>query len=158
VDGRPDLFADPDAVVTQDLDEADSRAYEEHTVRALREVLLGLDAGLVTVDAVDLVGSRPDTLVVFRYHHRPQYVGQHPGLVAGPCAEIARLWEYAIDDEDPQRRMEGPRMLAGTIGMAFEASELTLVEPDTLAAIGRPPAVFPRLYTWAPRPSPHEQT
>jgi hypothetical protein len=52
---------------TQDLDEADSRAYEEHTVRVLREVLLGLDAGLVAVDAVELMGSRPDTLVVFRY-------------------------------------------------------------------------------------------
>jgi hypothetical protein len=107
-----DLFADPDALVPQDLNEADSRIYEEHTVRELRRVMLGLDGRLAAVDAVDLVGSRPGTLVVFRYHYRPQHVGRHPALVAGQRAEIAHFWEFAIDPDDSQRWMESPRALA----------------------------------------------
>ena len=154
-----DLFADLDALVPRDLDRADSRAYEKHTVRELRRVLSGLDEDtLVAVDAVDLVGSRPDTLVVFRYHHRPQYVGRQPGLVAGQRAEIARFWEFAMEPYDALPGwLDSPRTLAACIGNAFEAAELTLADPHTLAAIGRPPRVFPRLYTLTHGRLPEEQ-
>jgi hypothetical protein len=142
-----DLFEDPTALVPQKLDETASRRYEELTVESLRHAMLPDRGGLVVVDAIELVGSRPDTLVVFRYHHRDKYVGRAPGLDAGPRAEVMSLWDYAIDD-DPWSRgmMDGPAVLAAAIGSAFEAAELTLVDPNTLHPIGSPPKVFPRLY------------
>jgi hypothetical protein len=42
--------------------------------------------------------------------------------------------------------MDGPSVLAADIGSAFDAAELTLVDPDTLTPIGIPPRIFPRLY------------
>jgi hypothetical protein len=138
-------FDRPDGLVPQELSETDSREYEQRTVAYLREVLMGGSA-LVTLDAIELVGSRPDTLVVFRYHYRPEFVGRHPGLVAGPQAEIARLWDFAIDRDDPysQGLMDEPTVLAAAIGSAFDAAELPLANPDTLRIIGSPPKVYPR--------------
>lgn len=52
---RPD-FDDPNALVPQRLDAQESRAYEERTVDALREHLIGRAAGPVVVDAI---GARP---------------------------------------------------------------------------------------------------
>jgi hypothetical protein len=89
---------------------------------------------------------------VFRYHHRAEYVGRHPSLVAGPRVETARLWDFAIDPDDPwsQGLMDPPGVLAAAIGSAFDASELQLVDPVTLAPIGRPPNIFPRRYDMKP--------
>jgi hypothetical protein len=115
-------FDDPNAPVPQDLDAADSRAYELRVVEFLREALVGVPStGLVIVDDVALGGARPDTLVVFRYHHRPEFIGRTPELVDGPLAEIAPLWEIAIDEEDSNLRgmMDGPAVLAAAIGSAF---------------------------------------
>ncbi len=139
-------FEDPDALVPQELNAADSRTYEERTVEALRQAMTPATSGLIAIDAIELVGSRPDTLVVLRYHHRPEFVGRHPALVTGPRAEIARLWDYAIDSDDApsQKLMDVPAVLAAAIGSAFTASELTLVDPDTLVPIGAPPNVYPR--------------
>jgi hypothetical protein len=143
---QPD-FDDRDALVSQGLDSDESRAYEERTVHALREHMIGCTAGSVIVDGIELVGSRPETLVVFRYHHHPSYVGRHPDFVAGPRAEAARLWEFAIDRDDQYSRgmMEGPAVLASAIGSAFDAAELPLVDPVTLSCVGEPPKVFPRV-------------
>lgn len=117
-------------------------------------MMLGGEGGLVLIDEIELTGSRPDTLVVFRYHHREEYVGRHPALVDGPQAELARLWEFAIDPEDPYSHgvMDPPGALAAAIGSAFDASELTLADPITLEPIGRPPNIFPRTYDIVPRP------
>jgi hypothetical protein len=89
----------PNALIPQALDHAQSRKYEERIVHFLREHMMSASAGLVVMDAIELVGSRPETMVVFRYHHRPPYIGQDPGIVPGPRAEAAKLWEFAIDDE-----------------------------------------------------------
>lgn len=143
---RSDLD-DAQALIPQGLDGQESRAYEERTVDVLREYLIGRVAGLVIVDDIQLVGSRPETMVVFRYHHRPSYVGGHADIVAGPRAEVARLWEFAIDPDDEYSRgmMNSPPVLAAAIGSAFEAAELVLVDPVTLTAVGKPPKVFPRV-------------
>lgn len=143
---RPD-FDDPDALVPQRLDAQESRAYEERTADALREYLIGSTAGPVVVDEIELIGSRPETLVLFRYHHHPGYVTRHVDLVEGPRAEAARFWEFAIDPEDQYAggMMEQPPRLAAAIGSAFDAAELPLVDPVTLTPIGRPPNVFPRV-------------
>lgn len=137
-----ELFRDPTALVPQDLDEAMSRRYEELTVEELRSALLVETEGPVIFDAIDVVGSRPDTLVVFRYHHRPEYIGKAQGLDPGPRAEIARLWDYAI--EEGERWMDGPSVLAAAIGSDFDAARLTLADPDDLTPGGSPPRVFPR--------------
>ncbi|MGH2895838.1 MAG: hypothetical protein ACRDPM_21575 [Solirubrobacteraceae bacterium] len=143
----PPDFDDPDALIPQGLGVKDSRTYEERTVDALREHLIGSAAGPVVVDAIDLVGSRPGTLVVFRYHHNPSYLVQHADLAPGPCAEAASLWEFAIDPDDPYSAgmMGPPGALAAAIGSAFDAAELPLVDPVTLAPVGTPPPVFPRV-------------
>ena len=143
---RPD-FDDLHGLVPQGLDSHESRAYEERTVDALREHTIGMTAGSVIVDEIELIGSRPETLVLFRYHHHPSYVGRHADLVAGPRAEAARLWEFAIDPDDQYSRgmMETPPALASAISSAFDAAELPLVDPLTLTAIGEPPKVFPRV-------------
>jgi hypothetical protein len=86
-------FKDPAALVPQDLSPADSRRYEELTVESLRQAMIHGGSALVAIDAIDLVGARPDTVVVVRYHHQPDYVGRDPALVAGPRAEVANLWE-----------------------------------------------------------------
>jgi hypothetical protein len=138
---------DPKAPVPQDLDAADSRAYELCVVEFLREWSVGVPSkGLVVIDDVALVGDRPDTLVVFRYHHRPESIGRAPELVNGPLAEIAPLWEIAIDEEDSSLRgmMDGPAVLAAAIGSAFTAAELMLADVETLRPIQRAPAIFPR--------------
>jgi hypothetical protein len=147
-------FDRPDGLVPQELSEADSHEYEQRTVAYLRDVLIGRSA-LVIMDAIELVGSRPDTSVVFRYHYRPESVGRHPGLVPGPQAEIARLWDFAIDPDDhySQGLMDEPTVLAAAIGSAFEAAELPLADPDTLREIGSPPKVYPRIYDVPPPPS-----
>jgi hypothetical protein len=129
---QPD-FDDPHALVPQGLEAQESRAYEERTVDALREHMIGSMAGLVIVDEIELVGARPETLVLFRYHHHPSYVGRHADLVAGPQAEGARLWEFAIDPDDQYLggMMEPPPVLAAAIGSAFDAAELPPVDPMT---------------------------
>ena len=143
---RPDLN-DPHALIPQDLDAQESRAYEERTADALREHLIGSTAGPVIVDEIELVGARPETLVLFRYHHHPSYVERHADLVEGPRAEAARLWEFAIDPEDQYSggMLDPPPRLAAAIGSAFDAAELPLVDPVTLTPVGRPPNVFPRV-------------
>jgi hypothetical protein len=109
--------------------------------------MIGSTAGSVIVDEIELVGSRPETLVLIRYHHPPSYVGRHEGLVAGPRAEVARLWAFVIDPDDQYSRgmMETPPAIASAIGSAFDAAELPLVDPVTLASVGQPPKVFPRV-------------
>jgi hypothetical protein len=150
-------FDDPNALVPQDLGPADSRAYEVRTVELLREWLVGVPStGMVVVDDVQLIGTRPDTLVVFRYHHRAEFIGRGPELVEGPLAEIAPLWEFAIDEEDPwaSGKMDGPGGLASSICSAFSASELMLADVETLRPIRRAPATFPRFYPLdQPRPT-----
>jgi hypothetical protein len=140
-----DLFDDPNALVPQELDDQESRRYEERTAAFLREHMMAANAGLVEMDAIELVGSRPETLVVFRYHHRARYVDQHPSVVAGPRAKVAKLWDFAIDEEsDPTGMMYAPPVLAAAIGSAFDAAELPLVDPQTLQSIGDAPKIFPR--------------
>lgn len=136
----------------QDLSDEDSREYERRVIGELRRVMIGGQGGLVEIDEVESLGSRPDTLIIFRYHHRPQYVGRHLSILAGPRAEAARLWEFAIDADDPWSHgvMDPPEVLAAAIGSSFDASELSLVDPDTLAPIGRPPNIFPRRYDLKP--------
>jgi hypothetical protein len=155
------FFDDPNALVPQDLGTADSRAYELRTVELLREWLVGVPStGVVVVDDVQLIGTRPDTLVVFRYHHRAEFIGRAPELVDGPLAEIAPLWEFAIDEEDRWARgkMDGPGVLAASIGSAFTASELMLADVETLRPIRRAPAIFPRLDPLdQPRPTGREK-
>jgi len=143
--GLPD---DPDEAVPQELSDEDAVEYERRVLAELRRVMIGGEGGLVEVDAVDSLGSRPDTLVVFRYHYRPLYLGRHPSTVAGPRAEVARLWEFAIDAHDPWSPglMDPPNVLAAAIGSSFDASELHLVDPDTLAPMGSAPNIFPRRY------------
>lgn len=143
---RPD-FNDPDALVPQGLSSHESRAYEERTVDALRQHMIGMTAGSVIVDEIELVGSRPETLVVFRYHHHPSQVGRYTDLLAGSRAEAARLWEFAIDPDDQYSRgmMEAPPRLASAIASAFDAAELPLVDPLTLTSVGQPPKLFPRV-------------
>jgi hypothetical protein len=139
-------FDDPNALVPQDLNAADSRAYELRTVEFLREWPVGVPStGLVVFDDVQLIGTRPDTLVVFRYHHRPEYVGRAPELVDGPLTEIAPFWEFALD-EDVTGMMDPPGVLAAAIGSAFDAAELMIADPQTLRPIRRAPAIFPRSY------------
>ena len=140
-------FEDPQGLVPQELDAQESRAYEERTVEALRERMIGSTAGPVIIDEIELVGFRPDTLVIFRYHHHPSYVGRDAALVAGPCAEAAKLWEFAVDPGDRYSggKMEAPPVLAASIGSAFEGAELPLVDPVTLIPFGSPPKVFPRV-------------
>lgn len=140
-------FEDPQGLVPHELDAQDSRAYEERTVEALRERMIGSTAGPVIIDEIELVGFRPDTLVIFRYHHHPSYVGRDAALVAGPCAEAAKLWEFAVDPGDRYSggKMEAPPVLAASIGSAFEGAELPLVDPVTLIPVGSPPKVFPRV-------------
>ena len=147
---RPD-FDDPAALIPQGLDPQESRAYEERTVDAVSEHMIGMTAGLVIVDEIQLVGSRPETPVVFRYHHHPTYVGRHADLVVGPRAEAARLWEFAIDPDDQYSRgmMATPPVLASAIANAFDAAELPLVDPVTLASVGEPRKVFPRVMSEA---------
>jgi hypothetical protein len=143
---QPD-FDDPQALVPQELNAQGSRAYEERTANALREHMIGSTAGSVIVDEIELVGSRPETRIVFRYHHHPGYLGRHADLVEGPRAEAARLWEFAIDPDDHYSggMMEPPQALAAAIASAFDAAELPLVDPVTLTTIGEPPKVFPRV-------------
>jgi hypothetical protein len=140
------LPEDPTELVPQDLSDDDSREYERRVVAELRGVMIGGQGGLLEVADIEVVGSRPNTLIVFRYHHRRQYIGRDPSLVAGPHAEVARLWDFAIDPEDQWSRglMDPPAVLAAAIGSAFDAAELTLVDPSTLQPIGQPPKVFPR--------------
>lgn len=145
LNGMMALPEDPDAPVPEDLDEAGSAAYERRTCDALRAVLMQDRGGLLAVDTVELHGSRPDTLVVFRYHHREQYVGRDPALPPGPRAEIARLWEFAGWSRWGGM-IDSPELLAGAIGGAFEAAELTLVDPQSLEPIGSPPRIYPRTY------------
>jgi hypothetical protein len=118
------LPEDPFAVVPQDLAGKDSREYEQRVVAELRRVLIGGTGGVVEFDGIELRGSRPDTAIVFHYHHRPQYVGRNPALVAGPRAEIARLCEFALDPGDwgPTGLMEAPVRLAAALGSAFDAA------------------------------------
>lgn len=147
-------FDDSDALVPQNLSDADSRVYEERTLEALRVAMIpSPDDALVIMDTIELVGSRPDTLVVFRYHHNPRYVGRSPGLEAGPRAELAGLWEHALD-RDPYvpGLMESPGVLASAIGSAFDAAELDVVDPETLRRIGPAPKVYPRRYYRPPPP------
>jgi hypothetical protein len=145
-----DVFDDPNALLPQDLDQAQSRKYEERIVRFLHEHMMSANAGLVEMDAIELVGSRPETMVVFRYHHRPAYIGQDPAVVSGSRAEAAKLWEFAIDDESYSGgMMNTPPVVATEIGSAFDAAELPLIDPDTLTPIGSPPKVFPRLLSEA---------
>lgn len=151
------LPQDPEALVPQALGAEDAAEFERRVGQSLREAMMGGRGGLVEIDAIDLVGSRPDTSVVFRYHHREQYVGHAPGVDAGPRAEVARLWEFAIDPDDRWSRgfMDSPGVLAAAIGSAFDAAELTLVDPETLVPIGQPAQVFPRLYDLpTPKPTP----
>ena len=49
---RPD-FNDPHALIPQELDAHESRAYEERTAAVLREHLIGSAAGPVIVDDYD---------------------------------------------------------------------------------------------------------
>lgn len=145
----PISFDDPIALVPTDLGAADSRAYELRTVELLREAMLkGPSDLLAVVDDVQLVGTRPDTLVVFRYHHGPGFVGQLPQLIAGPLAEVARFWEFAFDEDDRWSRgmMDGPGVLSASIGSAFDVAELMIVDVETLRPIRRAPSIFPRRY------------
>jgi hypothetical protein len=140
-----DVFDDPNRLLPQDLDEQDSRRYEERTIAYLLDHMKPASGGLVQMDTIELLGSRPDTLVVFRYHHRAEYLESDPTLAPGPHAEVARLWDFAIDDHRYSRgMMYTPPVLAAEIGSAFDAAELTLVDPKTLQPIGSPPKVFPR--------------
>lgn len=110
--------------------------------------MIGSAAGSVIVDdEIELVGPRPDTLVVFRYHHHPAYVGRDAELVAGPRAEAARLWNFAIDPDDlySGEMMDPPAILAASIANAFDAAELPLVDPATLTPAATAPKVFPRV-------------
>ena len=142
---------DPSEPVPQDLDDEEARVYEERTVDALRAGLFPPRGGFVVVDEVEAVGSRPDTKIVFRYHHREEFVGRDPSIVPGPLAEVARLWEFATDD-DPWANglMDPPELLAASIASAFEAAELLLVDPVSLVPIGSPPKIYPRLYSLSP--------
>jgi hypothetical protein len=121
--------------VPQDLSREDAREYERRVVSELRREMIGGQAGLIEIDAVELLGARPDTVVLFRYHHRPQYLVRDPVLVAGPRAELARLWEFAIDEDDQRSNgfMDGPGVLAAAIGSSFDAAELPVVDPETFA-------------------------
>jgi hypothetical protein len=74
-------FDNPQGLVPQSLDAQDSRAYEERTGDELRRHMMACTAGLLVIDAIELVGSRPDTLIVFRYHRRSEHVGRDAGLV-----------------------------------------------------------------------------
>ncbi|HEY3926432.1 MAG TPA: hypothetical protein VGL75_17860 [Acidothermaceae bacterium] len=118
----------------------------------LRRVMLSGQAGLVEIDEIERLGTRPDTVIVFRYHHRPKYVGRDPSIIGGPQAEVARLWQFAIDPDDPWSHglMDPPEVLAAAIGSAFDAAELTLVDPKSLAPIGHPPNIFPRRHDLKP--------
>jgi hypothetical protein len=89
------LFDDPQAVVRRDLGDADSHAYELLVVSFLREWMMvdreeWLHPGVVIIDNIELVGMRPDTQVLFRYHHRPHVIEKDAGLGPGPLAEAAR--------------------------------------------------------------------
>jgi hypothetical protein len=139
-------FDDPMALVPAEMDADDARRYERRVLELLREHFVGAPStGILIVDDVELVGSRPDTLVVFRYHHRPEYVGRHQALVDGPLAEIYPLWEDLLDEsEQPYRRgmIDGPGQAAVSAGSAFTATELMIADPETLTPIRRAPAVF----------------
>lgn len=141
--GLPQDWNEP---VPQTLDEEDSREYERRVVAELRRVMMGAARGLVEMDEIELIGSRPETRIVFRYHHRDEFVGRHPSLVGGRRAEVAALWQFAIDEDDPWSRglMDSPKVLAAAIGSAFDAAELELVDPDTLVVVECPPNIFPR--------------
>jgi hypothetical protein len=143
---------DPRRLVSQDQSDEASREYEQRVVDELRRVMLGGEAGLVKIDQIERLGTRPDTLIVFRYYHRPECVGRDPSIVGGPQAEVARLWEFAIDPEDPWSHglMDPPEVLAAAIGSAFDAAELILVDPRSLAPIGHPPNIFPRRHDLKP--------
>lgn len=150
---RP-LPDDPEELVPQDISQNDSRVYVSRTVVALRDALIGNDDGgsLVMIDEVRAIGGRPDTRVIIRYHYRPQFIARDSALVAGPLAEVAPLWQFAIDEDDPWDNglMDSPGVLAAAIGSAFDAAELELVDPITLDPIGTPPKIFPRLYRLDP--------
>lgn len=128
--------------------------YVSRTVDALRDALIGNDDGgsLVMIDEVEAIGDRPDTCVIFRYHYRPQFVGRDPALVAGPLANVAALWQFAIDPDDQWDNglMDSPGVLAAAIGSALDPAELDLVDPVSLEPIGTPARIFPRLYRLDP--------
>jgi hypothetical protein len=139
-------FDDPMALVPEEMDGDDARRYEHRVLELLREHFVGAPStGILVIDDIELVGSRPDTLVVFRYHHPPEYVGQHPDLVEGQLVEIYRLWEDLLDEsEQPYRRgmIDGPGQAAVSAGSAFTATELMIADPETFAPIRRAPAIF----------------
>jgi hypothetical protein len=86
------------ALAPQDLSHDDSRAYVSRTIEAPRHALIGNGDGLVMIDEIEAIGDRPDTRVIFRYHHRREFIDRDPALVAGPLAEAASLWSFAIDE------------------------------------------------------------
>jgi hypothetical protein len=136
-------FDDPSALVPWDLGVSQSRAYELRTVQELQEVLVGKQFSIrpLIVDRVELSGNRPDTLVLFRYHYRPEFVGRSPELVSGDLVEVAEFWPMA-SDEWSRGMMDGPAVLAAAIGSAFDAAELMIVDPETLEPLRRAPAIF----------------
>jgi hypothetical protein len=149
VGGLPD---DPEQPVPIELSDEDSQEFERRVVGVLRDEMIGGQGGLVEIEAIELQGSRPDTLVVFRYQYRPQYIRRHPGVVAGPQAEIARFWDFAADPDDQWSRglMNPPGVVAAAIGSSFDAAWLPLVDPETLVAMGSAPNIFPRRYDLEP--------
>src|SRR5438270_11443065 len=94
------LPEDPRAAVPQDLSDSDVREYERRVAGELREVMIGGQGGLVEVDEIELVVSRPDTLIVFRYHHRDEYVGSEPSLVARAASRGSSATGLAVDRDD----------------------------------------------------------
>jgi hypothetical protein len=139
-------FDDPTALVPADLSAEDARRYEVCVLEELRNHFIGRPTtGLVVVDEIEIVGSRPDMLFVFRYHHRPEFIGRAPEVVEGPLVEVAELWDLLLDESHPNT-IEGPAIAAVYLGSAFDAAELMIADPETLRPLRRAPAIFPAAF------------
>jgi hypothetical protein len=144
---------DGEEMVRDELDASESRNYEQRVLEAVR---LGVSRPqqnvLAQLEAIELAGSRPDSLIVISYRNRSSSVERYPRLLAsGTLREVAPIWEWADATEDGvPDYLHSPLYVAYLVWNAFEAAELTLVDDD-LRPLRRAPAASPRLYLLPPR-------
>lgn len=109
-------FDDPTYAPPADLSAEEFREYELAVSGAMRHAVLGKDHGLWVFDEIELQGSRPETVVVFRYRRKSR-----PDRLLETKAPI---WPD-VTEEGPEdnRRLDPAYALASWLWSSFEAGE-----------------------------------
>jgi hypothetical protein len=121
-------YDDPHYEPPADIEGADARAYEEKILELMRDAMLpDQGSSVITLQAIELRGERPDTEVIFIYSD-----ARKPGE---RFAKRTWLWRGWTVDDDPRfaDTLNEPASVAGWVGGAFSAHECdSIAVPDSV--------------------------